>query len=206
MGPGRSWWCSGRLGLRLSSTGRPRADSARLAAARHQSRTAAPLGQSGRRQGGTGLTLDVENRLTAYGTALTAGYRGDGPRAGREGRRPPSPAPPMVSRWLSLSKPGVGRQGGGSVTAPVPGVVAPGDCRLLARAADRPHLPPGWRPVGNGVSPRGGRWRPDRAGRLAQRGRRRNGNAVSVAPRRGPFLMDVRGSRVVRPPAWGAAR
>ncbi len=60
MGPGRSWWCSGRLGLRLSSTGRPRADSARLAAARHQSRTAAPLGQSGRRQGGTGLTLDVK--------------------------------------------------------------------------------------------------------------------------------------------------
>ncbi len=30
---------------------------------------------------GTSLTFDVENRMTAYGTTLTAGYRGDGLRA-----------------------------------------------------------------------------------------------------------------------------
>ncbi len=30
---------------------------------------------------GTSLAFDVENRMTAYGTTLTAGYRGDGLRA-----------------------------------------------------------------------------------------------------------------------------
>ena len=34
--------------------------------------------------GGTTLTFDPENRMTAYGTALTAGYRGDGLRAWKE--------------------------------------------------------------------------------------------------------------------------
>ncbi|NUQ11433.1 MAG: RHS repeat-associated core domain-containing protein, partial [Gemmatimonadaceae bacterium] len=34
--------------------------------------------------GGTALTWDVENRLTAYGSALTAGYRGDGLRAWKD--------------------------------------------------------------------------------------------------------------------------
>jgi hypothetical protein len=29
---------------------------------------------------GATLTFDPENRLTAYGSAMTAGYRGDGPR------------------------------------------------------------------------------------------------------------------------------
>ncbi|MCC7492418.1 MAG: hypothetical protein IT204_08740 [Fimbriimonadaceae bacterium] len=35
--------------------------------------------------GGTALTWDVENRMTAHGTALEAAYRGDGLRAWKEG-------------------------------------------------------------------------------------------------------------------------
>ncbi len=34
---------------------------------------------------GSSLTFDVENRMTAYGNTLTAGYRGDGLRAWKEG-------------------------------------------------------------------------------------------------------------------------
>jgi RHS repeat-associated protein len=35
--------------------------------------------------GGTSLSFDPENRLTAYGSSLTAGYRGDGLRAWKQG-------------------------------------------------------------------------------------------------------------------------